>query len=184
MQYVLLATTLCSSGTELCRRLMLHPYIARNNHDVYQHPDDWKRVERKYVTTLIDELVYNHSCTEVMYRMCKFIYVVREADQSIKCLVEHCGYQPLQAVRYYCFRLRRLCEMAKQTSGLLLTADDVATGRFVEPVKELLGFKKPLLKSESEIISSNINVSQELIDYAQKRYEAHFAYLRHHLNNV
>src|SRR5262245_31898661 len=63
----------------------------------------------------VDELQHNYQfSSKPLYSFCRFIYMVREAEPTLNSLVE-AGYKPESAMRYYCYRLRRMCEMARRT---------------------------------------------------------------------
>ena len=64
-----------------------------------------------------DHLLYDVSLTnKVFYDFCKFIYFIRPARSVISELLLT-GRKLPYAIRYYCFRLRKICEMEKRTPG-------------------------------------------------------------------
>ena len=88
----------------------------------------------------MDELLYNHVfCLKESYPKCQFIYVIREPEPVLKLMVSE-GKSLKFAVRHYAYRLRRLCEMARRTPGaVLLTWEDLRTGRGIPLVEKLPG---------------------------------------------
>lgn len=92
-----------------------------------------------------DHLLFNASLScRKLYEFCKFIYVIRPARPSMKAIIS-CGYGEDEASRYYRFRLRRICEMAKRTPGAVLaTWDDLARGDILKSVESYLGLTTSL----------------------------------------
>lgn len=94
----------------------------------------------------MDEILYNHHLsTKVAYKECSFVYVVREPTVVLNLLVGNEKMKPSFAVRYYTYRLRRLCEMAKRTPGaILLTWDDLVENRGISLIQDYLSLKQPI----------------------------------------
>lgn len=94
----------------------------------------------------MDKLLYNHHLsTKTAYKECKFIYVVREPTAVLNLLVGNDKMKQSFAVRYYTYRLRRLCEMAKRTPGaVLLTWNDLIENRGIDLIEEYLNLKQPI----------------------------------------
>lgn len=94
----------------------------------------------------MDELLFNHHfSTNRAYEECKFIYVVREPEIVLNALISEEKMNVSFAVRYYTYRLRRLCEMAKRTPGaVLLTWDDLNQGHGMSLIEDYLGLKHPI----------------------------------------
>jgi hypothetical protein len=133
----------------------------------------------------MDELMFNHLlCTEAFYYgVAKFIYVIREPFPTINGIVSHHKYSPEAAVRYYCYRLRRLCEMAKRTPGaVLLTWDDLLTGRLDGEVEDYLNLKTPIQKLPEWYNSYRQEfpdvVPTDLREWAEDSYERHLFFLK------
>lgn len=127
----------------------------------------------------MDELLFNHSLqTKDAYRYCQFIYVVRPAEPTLNELVARRLYTPLFATRYYCYRLQRICEMAKRTPGaVLLTWDDLATGRGLSLVEEYLGLKNKLSAPIMKRGTSMALVPLQYVKEAEESYEKHLSFL-------
>ena len=127
----------------------------------------------------MDELLYNYSLqTKDAYRYCRFVYVVRRPEPTLTALVAAKSYTPEAACRYYCFRLRRMCEMARRTPGaVLLTWEDISTGRGLPLVEEYLNLKEPLAVPEMKKGTSATLVPFGLLSSAEQCYERYLAYL-------
>lgn len=170
--YLLIATHFGSGASMLCSSLSQHPYVGRMyTKGVYKHPTDLQKTTGKIH---FDKVVLNHQIeSRSILNICKFIYVIREARPSLLSIK---GYTPANAVDYYCFRLRRLCEMAKKTGGLLLTFDDLASGH-LELVQEFLGLGTPLVSYyQPEEITGDF--PYPLIVKAQEKYEKYYLFLK------
>lgn len=127
----------------------------------------------------MDELLYNHWLqTKDAYKYCQFIYVVRRPEPVLNELVSRRLYTPLWATRYYCYRLQRICEMAKRTPGaVLLTWDDLATGRGLPLVEDYLGLKTPLSRFTLPRRNGASLVPHSLVEEAERSFESHLFFL-------
>lgn len=94
----------------------------------------------------MDELLYNYQLqTKQAYKNCHFLYVVRRPEPVLARMMVLDKMRPGFAARYYTFRLRRLCEMAKRTPGaILLTYDDLEQGRGLDLVADSMNLKTPV----------------------------------------
>lgn len=88
----------------------------------------------------MDELLLNHQFTcATLYDYCKFIYVIRNPVQTINLIIGKNKIKSEYAIRYYNFRMRRICEMAKTTKGaVLLTFDDLLLGKGLNVIEDYL----------------------------------------------
>lgn len=129
-----------------------------------------------------DHLLFNTSLScRNLYDICKFIYVVRPARASLNeiPMVREHGLSGRFAARYYSFRLRRICEMARRTKdALFLTWDDLASGRAFPSIEEYLGLKSQL-KAEHDHFSASVrdDFDERLISECQDAYERYYYYL-------
>jgi hypothetical protein len=87
-------------------------------------------------------------------------------------------------VRYYCFRLQRMCEMAKRTPGaVLLTWDDMISGLGFDVIERYIGLKQPLendvgaFESIKEGIKNDL-IPFDLLQYAEQAFERYFSFLK------
>jgi hypothetical protein len=159
-----------SGSTDLCRILDKNSRVQWCKVDViYDHPIKLQSILaiphklNNAAAIWLDELLYNHYFTHKrLYEMCRFIYVIRDAKSS-------------KSVKYYTYRLRRICEMARCTPGaVLLTYDDIITGRCNPLLEDYLCLKEPLI-----IDKSLFSVPSFYVDsYAQESYERYLYYLK------
>lgn len=131
----------------------------------------------------LTDLLYNWQfCHRGLYDICRFIYLVREPEGSLNHLIRNRHYLPEFAVRYYCYRLRRICEMAKRTpNALFLTYTDLATGDGLPLVEKYLSLKQPLIHTP-ELYEMRVwpnLVGMEGMQQAQRSFERHMYFLRH-----
>lgn len=130
----------------------------------------------------LDELLYNHYFAHrCLYRMAKFIYLIREPKPTLNLITKE-GWQADHMELYYTFRLRRIYEMTRKTPGaILLTHEDVQTGRGLRLIEEYLNLKMPLecdADSLSKARSYNPLVSSLNLEVAQQAYERYLYLIR------
>jgi hypothetical protein len=132
----------------------------------------------------MDVLNFNQQLsTKTAYEYCKFIYVIREPEYVINSLVKKDKMNFSFAKRYYCFRLRRLYEMAKKTpEAIFLTWDDIKSKKKLELVENYLNIKEKinldnsLISKFSEDIDGSIPYS-DLIK-VENTYEKYLFFLK------
>ena len=193
---VFVVSHLYSGSTALCMAMDLHPRIQIGNliqgRD-YTHPMhliELSEQPHKFpnrAAIYLEELLYNHQfCVRAAYGVCKFIYVVREPESVLNFMMGLGGVKnPEFASRAYLFRLRRMCEMAKRSGGVLLTFEDLMEGR-VERVPEYLGLKVALPYDVTMLAGYQRKFSSTLCPYpmltkAQDTYEKYLYFLKKHL---
>lgn len=162
----------------------------------YQHPKDIEYIKSfghklgkiTYGDKMVDSskvygdiLLHNYcfSC-KPMYEFCKFIYLIRPASHSIKEILKDKSYISEKAYLYYSYRMRRICEMARNTPGaILLTWGDLQNKRGLDLMQEYLGLIEPLS------VPSGLFVDPEPTDFPisfikkiEDCYERHYFYLR------
>ena len=111
----------------------------------YAHPLDMEvltSIAHKNETSAAywgDHLVFNHQIGhKSLYGLCKFIYLLRPARPTLNEIVA-ADYTPLGAMRYYCFRLRRMWEMFRRTPGAVLcTHDEAVSGKIFPAIEQYL----------------------------------------------
>lgn len=126
-----------------------------------------------------DHLLMNTSLSSrKLYEFCKFIYVIRPARGSF-CAMASAGVEESRAQRYYAFRLRRICEMARRTPGAaLLTWGDLASGKAYGTIERYLGLNVPLRADERHFAASDDGpFAERTVEKGQDAYERYFYYL-------
>lgn len=206
MKHGLIITHAGSGGTLLCRILSTNLTIRSYGRTglIYDHPAILARVRQhiNYVMGTpskseydwyIDKLIYNRDLTnKAFYNICKFIYMVRSPEIPLATLISQ-GYPPQGAETYYLFRLRRMCEMANKTGGILLTYEDLITKRAFPLLKNTLKLKSPLshmftpmiydesnlLKGEiiQEPLEPNYQVPEDILERCINGYNRYFNFL-------
>jgi hypothetical protein len=132
MNYAFLLTHYGSGGTLLCRLLNEDYSLCALGCSglIYNHPAVLEELKNKWMSEsnrkftepkwCIDKLVQNCQISnKSIYDICKFIYLIREPIKALPNIVQK-GFSPESAGDYYCFRLRRFCEMAVKTPGAIL----------------------------------------------------------------
>jgi hypothetical protein len=187
--YLLLVSHLGAKSEQLLavlnqnRRIVMHGSISE-----YRHPDDlqWMvgKGHKDSSTGAIygDRLLYNMQMgNSELYKFCKFIYLVRSAKDSLNHIVHLEKYSPISALRYYCYRLRRMCEMAKRTPGaVFLTWDDLSSGKGFDLIEEYLGLKEMLklgLDFFTDLLLTD-KITSDLVKSGDECYERHLFYVK------
>lgn len=182
MDYIFIVSHLGSGASMLCESFDKHPHIARGAFKTaYTHINDLElmKFHNPYVRIHYDKLCFNYQFAATsLYKCCKFIYVVREASPTLNHISRH--YHPIKAADYYCYRLRRLCEMARKTpNSLLFTWDNLP--KSFPLIQKYIGIKKPLESTYREEVQQN-NLSYQLIENCQKKYEKYLYQLKSYIN--
>jgi hypothetical protein len=124
------------------------------------------------------ELLLNYQLTcRRLVEFSRAVYVLSDPRKAIPRVMASGLYDQESAARLYCFRLRRLAELArKTTNGLLLTESDLET-------PEGSALAASFLKVRSEVRpvcgrDAGFDVSGRLMDLCVESYERHFFYMR------
>lgn len=122
-----------------------------------------------------EELLSNHRlCHNCFYKWAQFVYVIKDARHSLHAM------QPPDAktadinFRYYGYRLRRICEMARKTPGAVLLTNLTN----LKPLEEYLNLQESLGEVAPNSIEPCKFVTPEHIRKAQESFERHYFYLR------
>lgn len=163
--YLFVVTHFGSGASSLVNTLTNHPRISYSPHEIYSHPYDLTAMKDRYAKIFFDRLDLNQSISSPSILQCaKFIYFIRDPIRSLPNIVHQKNYSERGAVNYYCFRLRRIYEIARSTPGLFLTYDDFVTHPNL--VFDWLGL------TESPLGSCDENEKPVLIsERAEERYE-------------
>lgn len=180
---LLIISHLASGSSELCNILDQNSRVQWcHSNLIYNHPSCLDSLFSHAHKTddasaiWMDELFYNYQFAhKAFYNRCKFIYVIRDAN----CLYSmiNSKQQADYFFRYYVYRLRRICEMAKRTPGaVLMTWNNLSKN--LKGVEEYLNLKDKLNAPLIQPLLKNKFVSSDLISKAQDSYERHFYYLK------
>lgn len=129
-----------------------------------------------------DHILFNPSFScKSLYNVCKFIYIIRPPRQSLNQthIFRKSGLEGEFAAKYYSFRLRRICEMARKTpNSLLLTWDDLSSGRAFSSIEEYLKLSTQLKVEYRHFCSENRDEFDEsLLAKCEDAYERYYYYL-------
>ena len=179
-----LLTHQCSGSEPLLETLGANPRIqVYRTGRTYLHPLSLEDLTgmphktRNAAAVWLDEIRYNYQFgNKSLYPLARFLYMVRPAAPTLTCLVTG-GYEPDFAARYYCYRLRRLAEMAKRTPGAILITPDKPA---LDLVAEYLSLKQPLLSFQAQpaVVAS---LDWELVRHCEERYEWHLFFMKQFL---
>ena len=110
------------------------------------------------------------------------LFVVRQPDPVLNFLVANGIYNQTSAAMYYCYRLRRICEIAKRAKyGMLLTFDDIQSGAYTTPIKSFLGLKDDVSHIPAvfdHLKSANNVIKKDILEWCRDCYERHLFFLR------
>ncbi len=186
---VLLATHFHSGSLGLMYQLAENPRVqCHRTNNTYDHPDVLDSIENiphkchHRGAVAVDELLFNHSIqSNRILEICRMIYLIREPARTLDGIASSGMLAPKQATLYYCYRLRRLCEMAARTPGaVVLTHEDLLTGRGLPLLEEYLYLKEPLVHDPGKYPSKDIRgvVSKQDLETGQRAYEKYLYFLR------
>jgi len=136
----------------------------------------------------MDELFYNFQIsTKAAYDYCRFIYVVRQPESVLGFMIANQTRKPSFAIRRYKYRLRRLYEMSKRTSGgILLTYDNLLEGRGTDLIDSYLGLKQPIVFNPSLLMPYKLQyntdqIAPTVMDELRESYERYLYLMRQNL---
>jgi hypothetical protein len=143
---------------------------------------------RNSAAIYLDEINFNSrfSCL-AFYKICKFVYLVREAKPSLNLILKTTNFSQKSAMLYYTHRLRRLYEMARRTpNAVFLTLENVVSGKGLPLIEKYLNLKNQLKIGDFELVEAPDVIDFELADRAQKCYEKYFYRFRNieHLQKI
>lgn len=186
-----LASHLGSGSSVLYKSLNEHPKIQGFKSklgNVYTHPFNLlSLVNNRHKlhnssAVYMDELLYNYLFSiKYAYNVSKFIYVIRDAEPTLNWLMENELFKtPLSAQRYYLYRLRRICEMARHTPGaVVLNYYDLKNKKGLDKIESYLNLKEPIeLDAQMPDPTSLTLVPTALIREADASFEKYWHYLK------
>jgi hypothetical protein len=192
MKKVLLIVSHIGSGSDgFCKMLDQNPRVQWfHTGNIYSNPNvafDLVSNQHKLLNSAaiwMDDILYDTDfCCPALHKECKFIYLIRESSQSLAGLFK-IGQRPASAIRYYTYRLRRICQMARQTGGIFLTWEDIASRAGFPLVEEYLNLKEEVafypewLPANLEKVKVDYTFSAEDLASAERSYEHHLFHLR------
>lgn len=193
MRKIVFLTSHLGSGSDvLYKSLNAHPRIQgykSSENNLYVHPFNLlslvncRHKLHNSSAIYMDELLYNYSLsTKYALNVCKFIYVIRDAESTLNLLMENESFKkPIHAQRYYLYRLRRICEMAKRTPGaVVLNYYDIKNKKGSEAIQNYLNLKEPFefLDAKLPEPTSLDLVSPKLVQEADEAFEKYWYFLK------
>lgn len=128
----------------------------------------------------MDEIIYNWQLYDKStFKVCKFIHIIRRPEAVLNFFSGHKKLSPEFALRYYLFRLRRICEIAKRTfKAVLLTHDDLIEGKGMNLIEDYLELKNPIDFNFNKLPEVKYNFPIKLINEAETAYERYLYFLK------
>jgi hypothetical protein len=188
---VLITSHLASGSSELIKILNKNERIqVSESNIIYEGISDLESLKsnkhklNNSAAIFGDHILFNiNFSNKSLYSCLKFIYCIRSGTDTMNELISKYHYTPETGFNYYCFRLRRLYEMAHQTPGaVFLTWNNLADGKGLDLIDQYLELKEPLL-SEPDLFIKNKDddVPYIIRQQAEDYYEQYF-YLFNQLN--
>lgn len=153
----------------------------------YSHPDNldilFNKKHKISNTAAIygDQLFYNYSLTSKnFYNICKFIYLIDNPKHTLYKLINNYNYTEKNALNYYSFRLRRICEIiSENNNGILISIDGLQKATTLEIIDHYLELNQPLrIKENYTDEECNKLISYETLSKAEESYEHYFYFLK------
>lgn len=131
----------------------------------------------------LDEILTNYSFyLKKDYEKCTFIFLIREPRETLSLMIKKEEKSPEFAVREYCFRLRRICEIAKKAPGsLFLTFKDLEKESGLLLIEKYLKLKEDLILTKEDLDSckaDKIYIKKELLEKAESAYEKYLFFIK------
>ena len=132
----------------------------------------------------MDEILNNYSFyLNKDYDKCNFIYLIREPKETLSLMLQSSEKSHSFAIREYCFRLRRICEVAKRTPGaLFLTWKDLEKSDNLCLIEKYLNLKEDLILTPEMLsqykVKNKIHIKKELLDKAEQSYERYLFFIK------
>lgn len=129
-----------------------------------------------------DQILFNeHFSYPPFYKKCKFIFFI-DNSKSLNSIVKYLKYTPQNALSYYCFRLRRIYEMAKRVEeSVFLTFSHLREGKGLGLIEKLLNLRE-LLKTEENLADDQYemleSIPSEIFTKAEDCYEKYYFRIR------
>jgi hypothetical protein len=120
-----------------------------------------------------DHILYNHEFTcKNLFQFIYFVYIIGDPKKTITNLVYKNIYDQKIACNYYCFRIRRIYEMIKNSKNyLLFFEEDLVKEDLYFKIQKMLGIRDKLkikIKPQEKI---DIKIEKSLMDETEAFYE-------------
>jgi hypothetical protein len=138
-------------------------YLFNKNHN-------WPKKDKIY----LDVLLFNYqiSCKELYKnKNVEFIYYLGNGISTIKKIIQNTGLDEESARRYYCFRLRRICEMMEKTPNSMIFIEGMST---LENLSSYLNQKYNFYPK----IDINYSIKLENSGISENCFERYYAFIQ------
>lgn len=151
-----------------------------NLHDIISVPV--KHGFYNKATYFLDCVIYNHLFSAYdSFNTCNFIYFIDEPKFALPRIINEKKTSNITSCqRYYLYRLRRICEMAKRTkNAIFLTSKDIYKPETYKIIENYLNLSEkleiPILKPDHLSIDC---LPQNIIDYTESAYEKYLYFAK------
>lgn len=191
---VFITTHIAAKAEVLTHSLNLNERIdIQNTYTEYVHPTDLHKLLQKPHKCRSSAAIYgdhifhniNFQCKR-LHDICTFIYVIRGAQSLKEMFIGQSNIK--SAYSYYCFRIRRIYEMAKRTpNSFLITHQDMSKKVTYELLQDFLKLKTPLIMPQGDMLTGpKREIPIDILEKSQDCFEYYLYKLRNipHLKHV
>ena len=185
-KHLFVATHAYSGGIDLLDSLTTHPKIfGYESKSVYTNALSLRtlqanisnRYQIKSIAPIFVDILTNNVQiqSESLYRNANFIYLIRQPLYPLSQLLTKMNTK--SALNHYCFRLRKLCEMAKKTpKSVFLTFENLFSDNCHTVIEKHLRVTNIKILVNDNL--PEIKIPKDILDRAQDSYERHLRYFR------
>lgn len=153
---VFLMSHIGSGSNALYSLLASHPRImGLENENVYDSQISLiAAAERKHKLNNASRIYLDHILYNFQYSLrpdpwVRMVFLAREPEGSIDYMVNRKIFKKSEAKRYYLYRMRRMCELAKRNpNSIFLTYSKIREGRGLSELRDYLELKENLSFSQ------------------------------------
>lgn len=178
-ELIFIISHLGSGSNIIYQKLNKCPSFKRvKNNILYKNSEEFCKLKLKKFT-FFDHLLHDYQYSwKEGYNLAKFVYVICHPALAFQNSSEIIS--PNDWGRYYCYRLRRICQMAKNTpNAILLNGVQVICGKKMQLLNDFLKtniYFENYLKPKQELLS--IDNAKEI----EESYERHLYFLKNTVN--
>jgi hypothetical protein len=118
-------------------------------------------------------------CCKELYKFCKFIYLINEPTNYFKITLNDKKDNAEIISRHYCFRLRRIYEMAAHTpNAVVVDYRSLSEKKSLEPIDEYLLLRNNLYYNGDSKEFPEVKIPKEPLKHCQEAYERYLFKLK------
>lgn len=188
MKNILLLTTHIGSGMEYLISILNENLRIQISNELlsFDHPSALDRLTSHAHKMNDSSAIYgavilhnkDFSCKE-LYKFCKFIYVISEPTNCFKCTLNPKKDNANLISNHYCYRLRRIYEMAAHTpNAIVVDYQSLVDKKSLNAINEYLLLKDTLYYRWDTKEFPDIKIPKEPLQYCKDTYERYLYKLK------